>query len=242
MSELNKVLDDLVESQVEASLQADPYYEFLSTPLKPASSIKKEHREQLTNFFKMTELRSHLEMAQNLILALLPDLISPQQFAKVKNEIDNSGAHFLQFIESQNDEPSETPILFQEMFGLSDDTILHIYDLGVSLIGNKKMQEAIIVFTFLTTLAPHVSSYWVALGVCFQETNRHQDAITAFSAAKFLKPMDPAPLFYTIESYLLLKETEKANLELEELKNVILTLSVQSQEEWRQKIKSLMIS
>jgi len=199
-------------------------------------------REQLTNFFKMTDFRSQLEMAQDLILSVLPDLISLQQFAKVKNELDSSIGHFIKFIESEDGKSPEKPILFQEMFGFSDDTLLLVYDLGVSLIGRGEMKNAIIIFTFLTTLAPHVSSYWVALGVCFQETNRHQEGIIALSAAKFLEPTDPGPLFYNIESYLVLKETEKANLEVEELKNVIKALSSQSQEEWRHKIKSLMIS
>jgi len=52
MSELDKILDDLVESEVEESLQPDSYYQLLSTPLKSASSIKEDHREQQGNFMK----------------------------------------------------------------------------------------------------------------------------------------------------------------------------------------------
>lgn len=245
MSELDKILDELVESQVESLIQDDSYYQFLSTPLKPASSIKQQHRKELVDFFKLTELRSQLDLAQDLILGALPDLISPQQFTKVKNEMDASSAHFIQFIQShteEDEENKEKPILFQEMFGFSDETLLHVYDLGVSLIGKGKIQDASVVFIFLTTLAPHVSSYWIALGVCYQELNRYQEAIMAFSAAKFLKPMDPASSFYIIESYLALKETEKAKNEIGELKNILTNLEDEDKKTWEQKIKSLIIS
>ncbi|HEV8052680.1 MAG TPA: hypothetical protein VGP47_09305, partial [Parachlamydiaceae bacterium] len=166
----------------------------------------------------------------------------PQEFDKVKEEIDNSSDHFLRFIISEFDEASGKPILFQEMLGLSDDTLLHIYDLGAVLIEKGNLKDAKVLFTFLTTLAPYVESYWIALGVCFQELKHPEDAILAFGAAKFLKPMDPAPSFYTIESYLLLKEHDKAKLELETLKNTMADLDSKEKEKWEQKVKGLAIS
>lgn len=248
MSETDPFLEKLVESEVESLIQDDSYYQVFATPLKPAKMFKQQHRRQLIEFFKLPKVNSQLNIAQSLILNLLPDSISPEEFAKVKDEVDKSGEHFLHFIEQQSNTPEapatpdtpEKPILFQEMVGISDTTLLHVYDLAKNLIEKGKTEDASALFVFLTTLAPHVPSYWIALGVCYQDLNWHEDAIAAFGAAKFLNPENPAPSFYTVESYNTLRDTEKAKFELEELNNIIKNLGNEEKEQWNKKIESIL--
>lgn len=244
MPKKNSQLTNLIEEEVDTLLEHDNYYQMLSTPIKPASVIKQQHRRQLVEFFELTDLQAQLDAAQSLILSGLPDLISAQDFSKVKNEIDESTDHFFSFVEMQEErqEKSEHPVLLQEMFGFSNETILHVYALGANLVEKGNFPDARVLFTFLTTLAPHVSSYWVALGVCLQELNKQEDAVISFGAANFLEPMNPAPLFYILEIYIGLKETDKARLEVDELKKVMPTLSKDERAMWEQKINNLLSS
>jgi tetratricopeptide (TPR) repeat protein len=235
MAKIDALLDELIESQVETLVQEDSYYQLFATPLKPASAIKQAHRKQLIEFFKLSELRSQLENAPTILMNLLPDFVSKQDFETIKAELDGSGEHFVHFIETMAEE-SERPILFQEMFGLSDDTLLHIYDLGVDLVKRNNYQDANTLFVFLTTLAPHVTSYWIAQGACLQTLNRHEEAVAVFSAAKFLNPLDPAPCAYSIESYMELKDLEKAKQELDGLKEIVKSLNGEEKKMWEQKL------
>lgn len=244
MPETNHILDELIDKEVDTLIEKDAFYQLLSTPIKPASVIKQQHRRQLVEFFKLTDLHTQLDAAQSIILNGLPNLISSQDFSKVKDEIDKSPDHFFSFVEMQEeeDEKPENPVLLQQMFGLSNETLLHVYDFGANLLENGNIQDACALFTFLTTLAPHVSSYWIALGVCFQELNKKEDAIISFGAANFLEPMDPAPLFYILECYLALKETDKAKLEVDELKKILPSLEKDERAIWVQKINNLLSS
>lgn len=239
MSKLDVLLEELIESQVDGLIQEDAYYEMFATPLKPASSFKSDHRKQLIEFFQLKELRSQLEVAPSIILDLLPSYVSAEEFSKIKEELDQSGAHFLQFIETIEEKSDDKPILFQEMFGLSDDTLIQIYDLAVDLVKKGNYKDALTLFVFLTTLAPHVPSYWIAQGACLQALDRHEEAVAIFGAAKFLNPQDPAPLAYSIESYLILKEKEKVKEELQLMKEVVSNLPKDEKAKWEPKIKEI---
>jgi len=245
MPETNRILDELIDKEVDTLLEKDAFYQLLSTPIKPASVIKQQHRRHLVEFFKLTDLHTQLDAAQSLILNGLPNLISSLDFSKVKDEFDKSSDHFFSFVEMQEeeeDEKPENPVLLQEMFGFSNETLLHVYALGTNLVEKSNIADARVLFTFLTTLAPHVSSYWIALGVSLQELNKKEDATISFGAANFLEPMDPAPLFYILECYLDLKEKDKAKLEVDELKKVLPGLEKDERAMWVQKINNLLSS
>lgn len=180
----NAILNKLIENQVNDLIENDDYYLGLATPLKSASILKEEHRHKLTDFFQFKEQIARLEQAQMLITDLMPLSVSPLEFTKIMEEINNSGQHFNTFM--KNTGVSDKPILLQEMLGLSDETLLHIYALGKDLVEKDNFQDAGSIFTLLTTLAPHVQSYWILEGVCFEKLNLHEESQAAFSAAKLL--------------------------------------------------------
>lgn len=237
MSDVDKLLNEVVKSQVEAFTEDDAYYQFMATPIKPASSIKAQHQRQLSVFFQLTSLRSELDQAVKLILAGLPNLITSEQFALVEKEINGSSDHFIAYMEkTKNEIQSDKVVVFSEMFGVSDDSLLHIYDLGVALIENDEITDGAFIFRFLTTLSPHVPSYWLALGICFQMLSRFEEALIAFSSAKFLSPMDPVPSFHLVQCYRALKEESNEEIELGVLENILSKLNSEEREVWRQKI------
>lgn len=182
------LLNELIESQVEELIQDHDYYQGLATPLKSSAICKQEHIRQLTEFFQFAEQRARLEHAQKLITDLMLPFVSPIEFNKIKEELDNSSSHFSHFMETKANEEAERPILIQEMLGLSDETLMHIYALGQDLVEKGQFQDALALLTFLTLLAPHVPSFWILEGVCFKNLNLHEEATAALSAAKFLNP------------------------------------------------------
>lgn len=237
MSSADTKLAGVIESEIESMLEEDSYYQFYVTPLKPASIVKEEHRKQLTDFFEMKNMRKQIENAQKLIMALLPDYVTPEVFITIKNELDQSATHFTNFIESMTEEQKQKPIQFQEMFGYSDETLINFYLLGSKLVERKKFQDANDIFVFLTILAPHVSAYWVGQGVCLQAQDQHTEALTVFKAAKFLNPNDPFPFAYSIDSFFYLRQFDNAQKEVNYLQQIVNNFSSEEKMKWKNSIK-----
>lgn len=228
------LLNELIEPQVDSLIQEDDYYQALATPLKSAALWKQEHKRQLREFFQFKVLNERIKSALELITNTMPSYVSAEAFAKVKQEMDNSATHFTEFMESAKD--SDKPILFQEMLGLSDDSLLEIYAFGRSLVEKGNTQDALPLFALLTLLAPHVPSYWISEGVCMQDLNLHEEALAAFNGAKFLNPQDPAPIAYSIDSYRALK-ADQLKSETELLEKTLENLSSTEQAEWQEYLK-----
>lgn len=240
MSQIDVLIEELIDSEIEGLIQEDSYYNLYATPLKPASTIKAEHRKQLKETFKLTDLRRHLDKAQSLILHLMPNYVPAEEFTKIKKEIEESGTHFIHFAETMSEDADKT-IFLQDMFGLSNETLVHAYDLASDQVNKGHIEDAYDIFVFLGTMAPYVPSYWIAQGICLASLNRHKEAIEAFTAAKLLHPADPLPLAYIIESRLTLKEMNDAKQELEALKKIVKTLGKEDREKWEKKINNFKI-
>ncbi len=213
------LLNELIEPQLDALMEEDSFYQRLATPLKSAMLWKQQHREELKEYLKFKGVNQRITNALDLIAYTMPSFTPAADYAKVKQELDNGAEHFRRFVNSI--EPTDRPILFQEMLGLSDDTILSIYAFGRNLVEQGNTKDAMPVFALLTILAPHVESYWVAEGVSMQDLGLHDQAIAAFSAAKFLNPEDPSPIQYSIESYHVLQDGIKEQEEKELLQTVM---------------------
>lgn len=210
----NPILDEFINSNVDALLEDDVYYQAMSTPLKSAESIKREQRAQLVEFLQMKNLRESVEKAEKFIRENLSSVITPQEFDKVMAEFDHVEEHISQFVDSTK-ELGDQPVLMKDVYGISDESLKHIYALIKHCVHEKKHEEAQHLLTFLTTLAPNVPGYWLALGICFQALNQHDKAIEAFNITKALDSTDPAPFVYAAESYHSLKMNDQAKHEIE---------------------------
>lgn len=236
MNNMEAVLNDIIEGQVDALIQDEAHYQCYATPLKNAKTARQIHRDQLVDFFKLSDLRSYFEKGQNLVFTLMPNFVSPENFAKIKNEMDHSIQHFIGYIISspkENYANKEKPVLLQEMFGLSNETLLQIYDLAGDLVNKANYSDALSLYIFLTILAPHVQNYWIAQGVCFQALDRHQEAVAVFNCAKVINAANPAPYAYSVESYAILKEIDQVKVESDLLNKVILGLDPKEQVKWK---------
>jgi len=238
------ILQDLFADQIEELLQADSeLYLAQATPLKSAQMIKEEHRRQLEEQFKQKELREQINLAYEQIVNLLPNFISPEEFEKVKKEIDGSQTHFVEFVETvSNGGEREKPIFLQEMFGFSDSTILHVYALASDLVRKGNAKDAYSLFVFAGVMAPFVASYWIGQGVCLKALGRNQEAITPFEIAKLWDPLDPLPSAHLMENYLIMNEKEKAKVEYEALANIVQSLEGDEGLKWKNKLNNFRIS
>ncbi|MBA3238746.1 MAG: hypothetical protein H0T62_10440 [Parachlamydiaceae bacterium] len=234
----NNIKLNEINIDIESLLEEDSYYHYHALSLKPASVLKQEHRKQLTEFFEMKQLRLQIENAQNLIITQLPGCVSREIFSTIQQEFDQCADHFSIFIKSIAEAKSHKPILFQEMFGYSDETLLHSYDLASKLVEKKNYDDANDIFVFLTILAPHVSGYWIGQGVCLQALDKHIEALMVFKVAKYLNPNDPFPAAYSIESYTHLRDFTSAHQEeVKSLQEIVNNLTHEEKKQWKKNIK-----
>lgn len=210
----SSLFDNLINSGINASEESSTFYEYYATPLKSAQTIRQEHREQMTQFLKFGELIEQFEKAGNLLKSHLPGRLTEVELSRIQGEIANASSRFLQFLPQEN-----KPILLQEVFGFSNETLLSLYSLASDLMEEGNYQDAYTVLVPLTTLAPHVASYWIAEGICLQQLGRHGDALTSFTCAKLVDPGLEEPYIYSIYSYIELKDQPKAQDELSHLQH-----------------------
>ncbi len=214
------LLNNYIESKVDTLLEDDAYYEALATPIKPAKVIKTQHRKEIVEFLQMKDLGATLDKAASLIRDHLAELLSPAEFEKVKNEFDLSIEHMITFAE-KGEMLGDKPVLFQQLFGFSDGSLIHIYELADHFIKNKLYENALKILTFLTAMNPSIPSFWISQGICYQLLNQHENAIAIFDIVKMLNTPNPAPFIYTAESYVILNKMDKAKQEIESVQPLL---------------------
>ena len=123
-------LNELLMTVTDSLVQTDDSYP--STPFKSATALKEQHKQELAEFLKFKDLNQRLEIALDLILSRMPSFLPPETFNKIKEEFDHSDIFLSHFMETA--EESDTPTLFQDIFGISDEPLLHIYDFGRELV------------------------------------------------------------------------------------------------------------
>lgn len=233
-------IEDIVKQEVETFIPDESYYKMFATPLKPPSAFRNAHRDKLVDFFKFEELQEQLEEAPKIVLNLMPSFIPVDDFTKIKNELNKSINQFI-LIAISMEESSEKPLILQKLFGISDDSLVRIYELAIDLVKKNNHKDANCLFVFLTTMTPYVPSFWIAQGACLQALDRHEDAVEMFKTAKLLKPVDPLALVYLIESYKKLKFEDEAKAELEALKALVQTFEGDEKIKWEQKINGISV-
>lgn len=236
MTNIAPTIESMIDSQVKLMLESDSYYKHFETPLKSAKAIKDEHRQQLQDFLKINDFRLSLENAQNLIREILPELISFKEFEITIKELEQISENFGHFLQNMDEEDYLKPLIFQKAFCLSNKTLLHIYALASQMLKEGNFVAASDLFLLLTTLAPHVPSYWIAQGVCLQALKRYDEAIAVYEVIKVIDPLNPAPLAYLYEIYQNQNEMDKAKYALRDFQNVISNLTNDQRKKWERKI------
>lgn len=204
-------IQSVLLNKVDTYLKPDSYYEALATPLKSASFIKEEHREQIKEILSLKLLRQSFQQADRLIKQELPLHIPPYDYEQVSKEIDQSTNHLGQVLMqcSQKEKEALPVIVPQHLYGFSDQTLLHVYGLAEELYNRKQYQEAHSLFHWLAALAPDIPAYWLSIGLCLQGLAQPDIALIYYEIAQTLSPQDPLPFAYAAFAHHQLKDRSK---------------------------------
>lgn len=239
MTQQDEYFAKLANERADLLLHEDSYYQSLATPLKSAQAIKAEERAQLCEFLQFKETRDLLDNAERLIRAQLGELIPKEEFEAAIAQFDHIPDSCVKNLEEIAQHPSEKPVFLQTIFGFSDATLVHCYTLARELATKKSYADAIAILVFLEMMAPYVSSYWQAHGLCLYSIGNYADALVVFHVAKAIDAEDPAPVYWLVQSYLALNEKPLAQQELQELKALIPQLDKEAQARWQGKLTKL---
>jgi tetratricopeptide (TPR) repeat protein len=207
--QLDEFYEKAIDSQLDGLLEADDYYQMQSTSLKPPEMAKADHRRQIKEQLEAKELRNHIKRARELITNQLPTMISPIEFNKLKDEFDKSVSHFIEMSQKSEEELNHY-ISLQEICGISDESLGHIYTLAYSLLKTKEFKDAESVLSFLVLLNPDISFFWSALGVSLQGQAKYEDSAVILETAQKLNPLDPNAFILGTQSKIYLNQKEDA--------------------------------
>ncbi|MFQ5730300.1 MAG: tetratricopeptide repeat protein [Waddliaceae bacterium] len=98
----------------------------------------------------------------------------------------------------------------QELFGFTNEVMAEFYETAKSILEQKRHEEAIDVFVFLTTMNPYISDFWMGLGMAHQHNKSYDDALFSYSVAFTLEGRDIFPYILAAQCCLETKDFDKA--------------------------------
>lgn len=78
----------------------------------------------------------------------------------------------------------------QKIFGYQKSAMLTLYELSKKLLTEKRNDDAMKAFSFLCAVNPRVSSFWIGLGLVFENAQSWPEAIDSFQIAAAAVPSD----------------------------------------------------
>ena len=109
-----------------------------------------------------------------------------------------------------------TPDTFQQLFGLSDQTIEYFYLSGRRYYESSRFSDAGDVFYTISFLNPFNFNVWLSLGLSEMQNHHYDKALEAFAMATLVNMTSVVPHIHSAECYIQLKNypLAKATLEL----------------------------
>ncbi len=110
---------------------------------------------------------------------------------------------------------------YQAFVGLSDETLLWMYQVGDQFFGEQRFEEAFAIFSLVTQLNPLVCDFWIAFALTQMRQNDPSEALKSFAFAIVADPSHPIPRYQSAKLYLQLEQKQDAMIELEVLEEII---------------------
>lgn len=99
----------------------------------------------------------------------------------------------------------------QQIFGFEDDVALVFYEAAASILEQKRIQDAINGFVFLTTLNPYVPSFWMGLGMSHQLNNEYDAALFSYGMALSIDGTQIYPYIVVAQCCMEMRDFEQAD-------------------------------
>lgn len=223
-----KMIDVLIDSQLPSNLK---YKELVKKdPLKSAVQLKEQHKEDLKTFLRIEETNRKLHRATELILERLPQMLSEQEWKRTVEEFEASIQTSFPAHASKR-RKFNPDLLFQNIFGISNPTLNHLYHLGKKLIEEAQYANAECLFTLLQFLNPYICEFWIGSSMALFFTEQYELALNGFEIAHLLETDKATPLIYCALCNIKLNKTAIAKECLQQLDRIF-KQNNREQQEW----------
>ena len=109
----------------------------------------------------------------------------------------------------------------KQLFGLSDTSLDHFYDLGYDLYLKADFIHSFDIFRFLTILDPYHFDYWFSAGAALVGKQDWMEALVRFAVGMIIQPQNPSPHLWSAHCYIQLNEMGNAAKELDQAEKLI---------------------
>lgn len=230
-SECERILQKVAEQAVGPIEDFEPR----ATAFKSAEMMRNEAKEELMKAIRMEDFQKNLHKGLSLIVKLMGERVSKEALDQFLTEVEQG----MKLAAETPPEISEgEPIILQELFGISDESMLRVYDLASQLVDEKEFQDAREIFSFSCIYAPDISAHWCALALCYQQTGASFNEICEiYEMAVGVAPEDPEPLIRQAAFFVEHNYGSEARQALDKAENL---LSIgEEHASWRSTIGSL---
>lgn len=101
--------------------------------------------------------------------------------------------------------------ILQEVVGFSDETLVRFYEAASSILDQRRFEDAINSFFFLTALNPYLSELWQGLAMSYQQNQEYENALDAYSVAYTLEGKKLFSYAMAAQCCIEMKEFDKAH-------------------------------
>lgn len=205
----------------------------LATPLKSALQIKNEVREQLVKALSYESFAKGVDNAVQLIQSHLETITDPQLTEKYVEELNHGFKAIVEFYGNTSDDQKEDWMnrwnpeipIWKEIFGVSDETLLMVYDIVLEQFNRNQIENAKDLLQLLLMFAPTLPSYWNALGFAYQKEGKLDHAVKQYLMAEELNPELLDCHFYLARCYMEMNKKCLAKEEVEKLSKLCASLN-----------------
>lgn len=206
----NLPLSEALEKSLNEDIDSVTDFIILDALCDPANKdvpYQKMH-DQVAAEIGFKETRQRVNKGLKLILQDLTGHLPKVELQQIQNEIDGIaekiGGLFNQKIaESEVGERLDAlPDSLQGLFGFSDASYEHFYQVGGRYFSSGRYGEASDVYFALVTLNPYKYNVWTALGLSEMKAHQWDRALQAFVMATLNEPSAVEPHLYSAECYI----------------------------------------
>jgi len=101
-----------------------------------------------------------------------------------------------------------TPL--QDLLGFTDEATLEFYETAKNILEQKRYEDAMNAFSFLTAINPYMSDFWLGLGMSQQQKSQYEDALSSYNIATSLEGSKIFPYLIAAHCCMEIKDFDKA--------------------------------
>lgn len=233
--------DSKMQAIIDAYVQEQDFHA-IETPLKSDSQIKNELRARLHKEQNFDTIFKGIFNSFSLINAHLLTLNDKNKKKQIRDELDHALTVFSDLRkqtsqESKNQSNTNAP-LWVGLYGISDETLLMIYDIVLENVKHNQINNAKDLLQILLLFAPTITSFWNALGFCFQTEGNYDQALNIYLISEEINPELPDTHFYLVRCYMAMHEKSRAQEQVKKL-NKLIAESKELKGHWKNEVEQL---